>query len=58
MNAFFFRNGKRVTITKTTVSKPDGSTDVHEVVEDQSGVSEKKIFNWGRRLYLLIYLIY
>ena len=28
------RNGKRVTTTKTTVTKPDGSTEVSEVIDD------------------------
>ena len=28
------RNGKRVTTTKTTVTKPDGTTEVSEVIDD------------------------
>lgn len=37
-----FRNGKRVTTTKTTVTKPDGTTEVSEVIDDGKTKKEKK----------------
>lgn len=36
MFPLIFRNGKKVTVTKTTVTNPDGTstTEVHEKIED------------------------